>query len=249
MTSASTTSSASARRDADAGNSGRPLLLQARGVAKKFLDGDRVLEVLRGADLALHRGEAVAVVGASGAGKSTLLHILGALDRPTAGEIEMEGVAYSRLSDSALAELRAKRVGFIYQFHHLLPEFSALENVLIPGLIAKAPFGAMMARAHELLDAVGLSDRLTHRPARLSGGEQQRVALARALMNNPDLVLADEPTGDLDQETAHTVIDLIWRQTVGAGRSFLIVTHDPTIARRADRILRLADGRLRRESA
>ncbi len=222
----------------------RGALLRVRGVTKTYRDGERILEVLRGIDLTIRRGEAVAIIGASGAGKSTLLHILGALDRPTSGEIELDGMTYSKLTDSVLAGLRARRVGFIYQFHHLLPEFSALENVLIPGLIAKVSFAEMNARARHLLEAVGLGERLMHRPSRLSGGEQQRVALARALMNNPDLVLADEPTGDLDPDTGQTVIDVIWKQTVGEGRSFLIVTHDPMIARRADRVLRIAHGRL-----
>ncbi len=223
-------------------------LLRSRGVTKTFRDGERTLEVLRGIDLTLKRGEAVAVVGASGAGKSTLLHILGALDRPTQGEIEFDGQAYSSLSEAGLASLRAQRVGFIYQFHHLLPEFSAFENLAIPGLISKMPYAEISQRAEQLLHSVGLSERMTHRPSRLSGGEQQRVALARALMNNPDLVLADEPTGDLDPDTGQAVIDVIWNQTVGQGRSFLIVTHDPTIARRADRILRLSHGRLHPET-
>lgn len=237
-------------RDRDSASKPKPgsLLLKATQVSKSYRDGDRTLEVLRGINLTLSRAEAVAIVGTSGAGKSTLLHILGALDRPTTGEVEMDGQSYAHLGDGALAELRARRVGFIYQFHHLLPEFSALENVLVPGLIARTPYREMEARALALLRAAGLGDRLHHRPSRLSGGEQQRVALARALMNNPDLVLADEPTGDLDQETGRAVIDLIWQQTVGQGRTFLIVTHDPAIARRANRILRLSNGQLTAET-
>jgi len=217
-------------------------------LTKIYHDGERILEVLRGVDLTVNRGEAVAVIGASGAGKSTLLHILGALDRPSSGEIELDGEAYAGFNDAALAALRARRVGFIYQFHHLLPEFSALENVFVPGLIARTPFAEMMARARGLLNDVGLGERMSHRPSRLSGGEQQRVALARALMNNPDLVLADEPTGDLDPDTGQAVIDVIWNQTVGQGRSFLIVTHDHSIARRANRVFRLLHGKLQPET-
>ena len=224
-----------------------PILLSVRGVVKTYHDGDRILEVLRGIDLTLKRGETAAIIGSSGAGKSTLLHILGALDLPSAGEIELMGRNFAKLSERSLAELRARSVGFIYQFHHLLPEFSALENVLAPGLILRTPYAKMLERAAQLLDSAGLKDRIHHRPARLSGGEQQRVALARALMNNPDLVLADEPTGNLDQETGRMVMDLIWDQTAGQGRSLIIVTHDPAIARRAHRVFKLDQGRLKPE--
>lgn len=223
-------------------------LLEAKGVSKRYRDGDRDLHVLRGVDLTIRRGEAISIVGTSGSGKSTLLNILGALDRPTEGEIRIEGVGYNSLDDGKLADLRARRVGFIYQFHHLLPEFSALENVMLPGLISKRPFNELLARATELLAAVGLAERLTHRPSRLSGGEQQRVALARALMNNPDLVLADEPTGDLDVETTQVVTELIWKHTVGSGRSFVLVTHDLALARRASRVFRLTRGVLAEET-
>lgn len=242
-----TSSAAPATPAAPATSSRREVMLLARGISKTYRDGDRILEVLRGVDLTVHRGEAVAIIGSSGAGKSTLLHILGALDRPTHGEITLDGQMYSRQGDKQLAALRARHVGFIYQFHHLLPEFSALENVLVPGLILEMRYGEMIERASRLLRAVGLGERLDHRPARLSGGEQQRVALARALMNNPSLVLADEPTGDLDHETGQAVIDLIWKETVGCERSFIIVTHDPQIARRANRIYCLENGRLRPE--
>ncbi len=232
-----------------ASHAGDGVLLRARQVKKTYRDGDRTLEVLRGVDLTLRRGEAAAIIGASGTGKSTLLHILGALDRATTGEVALDGQDYARLGDSALARLRAARIGFIYQFHHLLPEFTALENTLMPGLILKTPYAVMLERAVALLREAGLGERMEHRPTRLSGGEQQRVALARALMNNPDLVLADEPTGDLDQETGQRVMDVIWKQTVGAGKSFLIVTHDPQIARRANRVYRLVQGILRPEPA
>jgi lipoprotein-releasing system ATP-binding protein len=220
------------------------ILLEARGVTKDFRDANRVLRVLRGIDLELARGDAVAVIGPSGAGKSTLLHILGGIDRPTNGSVVVEGTDLSGLSDRALAHFRNRTVGFIFQFHHLLAEFSALENVLIPGLIAGENGTALRERAAELLTAIGLGERLTHRPAKLSGGEQQRVALARALINQPALILADEPTGNLDKETGETVIDLLWRMTVGAGRTLLIVTHDAGIATRAGRTLRLHEGRL-----
>lgn len=219
-------------------------LLEARGVTKDYRDATRTLHVLRGVDLVLHRGEAVSVVGASGAGKSTLLHLLGGIDRPTEGAVVVNGTDLRTLSDRQLAAFRSETVGFIFQFHHLLAEFSALENVMIPGLIAGRSAGPLRVAAAALLGDVGLADRITHRPAKLSGGEQQRVALARALINGPALVLADEPTGNLDRESGHLVIDLLWRHTAGAGKTLLIVTHDPGIAARAGRTLRLADGRL-----
>lgn len=222
-----------------------PLLLQATGVQKTYHDGERILEVLAGADITVRRGEFVSIVGQSGSGKSTLLHILGALDRPTAGEITFEGQSYMKLSSNALARLRASRIGFIYQFHHLLPEFTALENVYLPGMINRRPTNEIVDKAAESLTRVGLGDRLEHRPPKLSGGEQQRVALARAIMNDPLLVLADEPTGDLDQKTGREVLEYVLGQTVGAGRSLVVVTHDPQIAARADRQYRLEAGRLR----
>lgn len=220
------------------------VLLESRGVTKDFHDAERLLHVLRGVDLTLSRGEAVAIVGPSGAGKSTLLHILGGVDRPTLGTITVNGTDLSTLSDRALAHFRNRTVGFIFQFHHLLAEFTALENVQIPGLIGGQSAHELHERAADLLRAIGLSDRLTHRPSKLSGGEQQRVALARALINGPALIFADEPTGNLDKETGETVIDLLWNLTVRAGKTLLIVTHDSSIAERADRRLRLHDGRL-----
>ncbi|MBN1475550.1 ABC transporter ATP-binding protein [Candidatus Sumerlaeota bacterium] len=228
---------------AKSANSDEPLL-EARGVTKDYRDADRTLHVLRGIDLTLSRGESVAIVGASGAGKSTLLHLLGGIDRPTQGKVIVEGTDLGRLGDRALAGFRNRTVGFVFQFHHLLAEFSALENVMIPGLIAARESNALRGEAEGLLGALGLEERLTHRPAKLSGGEQQRVALARALINQPALILADEPTGNLDEETGETVIDLLWRHTAGQGRTLLIVTHDREIAARADRQLRLHEGRL-----
>ena len=184
-------------------------ILQARGVTKEFRDADRRLQVLRGIDLTLNRGEAVAIVGPSGSGKSTLLHILGGIDRPTSGTVSVEGTDFDTLRDRARARFRNRTIGFIFQFHHLLPDFSALENTLMPGLIAGDGVTALRESATDLLTALGLGERLTHRPAKLSGGEQQRVALARALINRPSLILADEPTGNLDEETGSAVIDLL----------------------------------------
>jgi lipoprotein-releasing system ATP-binding protein len=219
-------------------------ILQAKGVQKRFRDVNRDLHILRGIDLTLKRGEAVAVVGLSGAGKSTLLHLLGGIDRPSEGSVIVEGTDLQSLSDRALAAFRNRTVGFVFQFHHLLSDFTALENTMIPGLIARENHAELRARATELLTDLGLADRLTHRPAKLSGGEQQRVALARALVNRPALILADEPTGNLDEETGKIVIDLLWKHTVGEGRTLLIVTHAMDIARRAGRVLKLHDGTL-----
>jgi len=219
-------------------------LLRAKGVTRTYRDGDRILPVLKGVDLELHRSEYISIVGQSGSGKSTLLHILGALDRATEGDVWLEGVAYSSLNARSLALVRANKVGFIYQFHHLLPDFTALENVFLPGMIARGNAPQLIARATQLLERVGLSERITHRPSRLSGGEQQRVALARALMNDPLVVLADEPTGDLDQKTGNEVMKVVLDETVGQGRSLVIVTHDPAVAGRAKRSFRIVDGML-----
>jgi predicted ABC-type transport system involved in lysophospholipase L1 biosynthesis ATPase subunit len=220
------------------------LLLRAKGVTRTYRDGERTLSVLKGVDLDLHRSEYISIVGQSGSGKSTLLHILGALDKATTGEVTLDGVAYSSLGPRALAAVRTTKVGFIYQFHHLLPDFTALENVFLPGMIARGNAPQLIARATKLLERVGLGERLTHRPSRLSGGEQQRVALARALMNDPLIVLADEPTGDLDQKTGSEVMQVVLDETVGQGRSLIIVTHDPNVAGRAKRSFRIIDGRL-----
>ncbi|MDX2175018.1 MAG: ABC transporter ATP-binding protein [Candidatus Sumerlaeia bacterium] len=219
-------------------------IVSARKIAKTYIDGERRLEVLRGVDLDIAAGECVAIIGRSGSGKSTLLHILGALDRATSGEVLFNGVDITRERESRLARLRAESVGFIYQFHHLLPEFSAVENVVLPGMILGKPQAELVRRAEELLRRVGLAERLHHRPAKLSGGERQRVALARALMNDPLLVLADEPTGDLDQTTGQEVLSFVLETTVASGRSLVLVTHDPAIAARADRRLLLVDGKL-----
>lgn len=218
--------------------------LEARGVAREYLDGERRLRVLDGVDMEVREGEFISIVGQSGSGKSTLLHLLGALDRASEGSVCMKGQDYAKMTDRQLARLRSDQIGFIYQFHHLLPEFTALENVLIPGMIQRRPQPDVVRRAEELLRSVGLEDRMTHRPTRLSGGEQQRVALARALQNNPAVVLADEPTGNLDAETSRDVLEFLIKMTTGQGRSLVMVTHDASIAARADRCLALTRGRL-----
>jgi len=219
--------------------------VEARGIEKSFVGGDgSELRILRGVDLRVAEGEAVAIVGASGAGKSTLLHLLGALDRPTGGQVLLGGEPVSGLDDEALAAARNRHVGFVFQFHHLLREFTALENVMMPALIAGAPFGEADARARELLDAVGVAERTGHKPRQLSGGEQQRVAVARALVNEPLVLLADEPSGNLDTETSDRLHDLLFRLREERALSMVLVTHNRDLAARADRVLRLANGRL-----
>ncbi len=219
-------------------------ILQARGVVREYIDGERRLRVLDGVDLDVAEGEFISIAGQSGSGKSTLLHLLGALDRASAGEVRLKGQDYRKLSDRQLARLRSSQIGFVYQFHHLLPEFTALENVLMPGLIQRRPQADVVKHAEELLRSVGLAERMTHRPAKLSGGEQQRVALARALQNNPAVVLADEPTGNLDAETSRDVLKFLIEMTAGQGRSLVMVTHDASIARQADRCFLLKGGKL-----
>jgi len=226
---------------------GRPLV-EARGLSKVYHDGTRELEVLNDAELVVRKGEIISIVGASGAGKSTLLHLLGALDRPNKGNVLLDGQDLATMDNKSLAALRAKSIGFIFQFHHLLSEFTALENVMIPGLILGKDQEEMKAQAMDRLKSLGLEERVTHRPVKLSGGEQQRVALARALVNNPDLVLADEPTGNLDGATAKTVIDLLWNNVRDNNKSLVIVTHDAEIAKLADRCLRLKGRKLVQEN-
>ncbi len=220
-------------------------LLEVRGLKRRYPSGDAGwLDVLLGVDFTLARGEVVAVVGASGSGKSTLLHLLGALDQPTAGEILLDGVAYGTLDARALCALRNRRLGFVFQFHHLLREFSALENVMMPLRIAGWDAGRSRSRAEELLAAVGLAGRMTHRPAALSGGEQQRCAVARALVHDPALVLADEPTGNLDHANGGMLAELFFRLSRELETAVMIVTHNRQLAQRADRVLLLEDGRL-----
>ena len=219
-------------------------LITARDLHKSYPVGKRTLEVLRGIDLEVVRGEFLALRGASGAGKSTLLHLLGGLDLPNAGEIRFDGKDLRALSSGALAQWRNRRVGFIFQAYHLLPELSALENVALPARLARIAPEEAARRATALLERVGLGQRLEHRPYELSGGEQQRVAVARALVNEPDLILADEPTGNLDSHTGGEIIQLL--ETLRAERqaTFIMATHDAHIAARARRVIELADGQL-----
>lgn len=223
-------------------------LLTARGLFKSYpTGGGGQLEVLRGVDFEARPGEVIAVVGESGTGKSTLLHLLGALDRPDAGSVHYRDEDVFQKSDEDLAAFRNREIGFIFQFHHLLPEFTTLENVAMPALIRHERFRDVRDRAVELLAALGLEGRATHRPSELSGGEQQRVAVARALMNRPGLVLADEPTGNLDTKTAERMHEEILRLSRTLDHTFVIVTHNMALASIADRILRLEDGVLRLE--
>jgi len=219
-------------------------VLALSGVTRAFVQGDTRLEVLRGATLALAPGELVALVGPSGAGKSTLLHLAGLLECPDAGEVAIAGVECNQLSDDARTLIRRKRLGFVYQFHHLLPEFSAVENVMLPQMIAGRDRRAARARGQELLDRLGVGPRATHRPGQLSGGEQQRVAIARAVANEPQLLLADEPTGNLDPATAETVFAELARLVRDRGLAALVATHNRALAERMDRTVSLQDGRI-----
>lgn len=224
------------------GGAERPVV-EARGLRRSYRDVDgREIAVLRGVDLALRKGETRAIVGPSGAGKSTLLHLLGALDRPTAGEVLLGDRPVAELADAELAALRNRFVGFVFQFHHLLRDFTALENVMVPQLVAGRDRRAAESRARELLEQVGLSARAGHRPAKLSGGEQQRVAVARSLANEPPLLLADEPSGNLDVDTSERLHDLLFRLVERHGTAMVVVTHNRSLAARADRVLRLASG-------
>jgi len=223
---------------------GAPVLLETRGVHKSYRSDAGHLDVLLGIDLQIRRGEILVIIGASGAGKSTLLHILGALDRPTSGQVHLDGNDLFSLSDRQQARVRNETLGFVFQFHHLLPDFSAMENVAMPLLInGQEPVKARQ-RAMELLDEVGLRERAQQKPNQLSGGEQQRVAVARALVNAPLVVLADEPSGNLDRANSEMLHDLIWRLSRTQKRAFVIVTHNERLAGRADRQLRLVDGKL-----
>ena len=219
-------------------------LIRITDLYKSYYDGLTELPVLKGVDLEVKRAEIIAIVGASGVGKSTLLHLLGGLDRPTEGTIFYEGEDIFALNDQELDRFRNEEIGFVFQFHHLLPEFTALENVAMPGLIARQESDAAQNRAKELLEYVGLGERLEHRPSELSGGERQRVAIARALVNQPKVVLADEPTGNLDQKTSEAVHDLLWTLNDQFNQTFIIVTHNQTLAQRADRLVQLVDGQV-----
>ena len=219
-------------------------MIALRNLTKEYVDGPRVVRVLTGLDLDIGPGERVAIVGESGVGKSTLLHILGTLDRPTSGEVWFDGEDLATKSDHELAHFRNREVGFIFQFHHLLPDFTAVENVMMPALISGTGRDAACRRATELLRRVGLSERLEHKPGELSGGEQQRVAVARAIIQEPRVVLADEPTGNLDPSTAAGVQDLLIELNVERRLTLVIVTHSATLAGAMDRTLRLAAGRI-----
>jgi lipoprotein-releasing system ATP-binding protein len=221
-------------------------VLEARGVRKSYVVGGQTLTVLRDLDLAVEPGEMVAIVGASGVGKSTLLHVLGGLDRAEDGVVLLAGTDLASISDTDLVALRNRQVGFVFQFHHLLPEFSALENAEMPMRIARLPMRETRTRAEDLLRRVGLGDRLTHRPGMLSGGEQQRVAVARALAMRPTVLLADEPTGDLDEQTAEALHLLLREMHTQYGLTSVVATHNPRLAAACDRVLRLENGRLHR---
>jgi len=219
-------------------------VLEARGVRKSFFQGPREVQVLRDVNMVLSAGESLAIVGASGAGKSTLLHILGGLDRPDAGEVLVDGASLWGLHPKKLSRVRNRTMGFVYQFHHLLPEFTALENVAMPLLIRGESASSAAERAREILDRVGLTERLTHKPGELSGGERQRAAVARALVGNPRVVLGDEPTGNLDERTADHVYGLLLDLNRELRTSLLLVTHDTRLAARMDRQLELRMGSL-----
>lgn len=220
-------------------------VIRCTRLAMTYAEGKLVTPVFDGLDLAVERGETVAILGASGAGKSTLLHLLGGLDTPTAGEVFVSGQRMSSLSDAARGALRNRALGFVYQFHHLLPEFTALENVMLPVLLAGAAVPDASQRAKALLESVGLGHRLVHKPGELSGGERQRAAVARALVNKPACVLGDEPTGNLDEKTAATVFELMLALNREQGTSLVLVTHDRRLARRLDRVMELHEGKLR----
>jgi ABC-type lipoprotein export system ATPase subunit len=219
-------------------------LLRARALTKTYTMGKRSLEVLRGVDLDVARGEFLALRGASGAGKSTLLHLIGGLDLPNAGEILFDGNNLVAFSERKLTEFRNRRVGFIFQAYHLLPELTALENVCLPARMARISSATVEVRGRELLARVGLKDRLDHKPSELSGGEQQRVAIARALINEPELVLADEPTGNLDSKTGGEIIELLKSLRVEKNTTLVIATHDAKVAANAERVIELVDGKI-----
>ncbi|MEW5790879.1 MAG: lipoprotein-releasing ABC transporter ATP-binding protein LolD [Pseudomonadota bacterium] len=219
-------------------------VLKAEGLRRLFRQGRVQLEVIKGIDLRISVGESVGIVGASGSGKSTLLHLLGGLDRPSAGRVWVEGQDLYALGEAARGRLRNDKMGFVYQFHHLLPEFTALENVMIPLLIQRRPREEAAARASELLAQVGLGERLRHKPGELSGGERQRAAIARALVTRPRLLLADEPTGNLDSQTAAKIHDLLLDLNQHLGTSLVVVTHDPRLAERMQRVYQIRDGQI-----
>ncbi len=217
-------------------------IIEARRIYKNYYVDKREIKVLKGIDLAIDAGEIIAIIGASGAGKSTLLHILGTLDRPTSGQVLYDGTDVFKLSDENIAKFRSLQIGFVFQFHHLLPEFTAIENVAMPAMIAGKKISAVKELAANLLMEVGLSDRLEHRPSELSGGEQQRVAVARALINSPKVILADEPSGNLDSANAESLHELLLELTKRRGTTFVIATHNDHLTAMAHRVLKIQDG-------
>ena len=220
-------------------------VIQCQNVGKTYDDGSLKVEVLRNIDFQVASGEGIGIIGASGSGKSTLLHILGGLDKPTSGEVKIQGQGLNSLSQVAIGQLRNRHLGFVYQFHHLLPEFSALENVMMPLLVARKSRAEAQAAAAEILEKVGLGSRMTHRPGELSGGERQRAAIARALVTKPDCLLADEPTGNLDRKNATHVLEMMLELKRELGTALIVVTHDEQLAKRFDRVLTMDDGCLR----
>ncbi len=219
-------------------------LIRVVDLHKSYYDGESELPVLQGINLEIYMSELLAIVGASGVGKSTLLHIIGTLDKPTAGNVLYDEQDIFTLSDTELARFRNKEIGFVFQFHHLLPEFTALENVAMGALITSSNNKTVYKEAESLLDYVGLSERLSHYPSQLSGGERQRVAIARSLINQPKVVLADEPTGNLDRRSSEAVLELLWDLNSKAGQTFVIVTHNQELAEQVDRVIQLVDGKV-----
>lgn len=218
-------------------------VIECRGVEKTYRDAERELRILRGVDLDVRTGEILAISGSSGAGKSTLLHLMGTLDRPTKGDILFKGQSVAKMSRAMVNQIRNESIGFVFQFYHLLAEFTAMENVMMPALCKGKPRRECVARAEELLERVGLKERMTHKPGALSGGEQQRVAIARALFNKPAVVLSDEPTGNLDEGTGKGILELLWQLNRDLGMTLVVVTHDLSLARSAHRWAHLHEGK------
>jgi lipoprotein-releasing system ATP-binding protein len=223
---------------------GQNLVLKAKDICRGFQTGAGILDVLKGVDLEVSQGEIVAIIGPSGSGKSTLLHILGTLDRPDKGSVNLDSTEVFSLNDKELAHFRNRTIGFVFQFHHLLPEFSALENVMMPKLIAGEDPRQIRNKAVDILKEVGLADRVDHKPGELSGGEQQRVAVARALINNPKIVIADEPSGNLDRSSAESLHNLVTELKDNINQTFILATHNLELAQRAQRIFKLEDGKI-----
>jgi lipoprotein-releasing system ATP-binding protein len=221
-------------------------ILNATNIHKTYVNGPQPIEVLKGIDLSVKEGELIVIMGPSGVGKSTLLHVIGGLDKPTAGTVQIDNTNIFNLNDKQLAVFRNKAIGFVFQFHHLLPEFTALENLIIPAIMYQARDKKIEDHAIKILDQVGLGDRLTHKPGELSGGEQQRVAVARALVNNPRLILADEPTGNLDKKNSEMLYQLILKLNKEFKQTFIIVTHNEMMSREANRVIELEDGRIKK---